>query len=378
MNTDDVRPESDLVSDGDGDRRPWAWPWWVAGLLAALGYAWLRSVYTHEYSAVPWRRLLALNAPLPFGHRVLVPWLVGPWVERGIPVRHLFAAVEALSYAAVVWLTVASTRRWLSTTRARWAGVLVGAVLPLVYVAPRHWPLHYPWDGPALVVLAAAVWASGRHRYWIAWVVATIGALNRETAILVPLIVVAVGIEDRQQRPIALAWAQLIVGSVIVVRVAVAVLLPDNPGPPLHWTIGAGEYRVFSNLRWLANVRHWPSLVVYLGVLPLAWPVVRRAVPTSLRRVAMVGVAYFVGAMLVANVYEPRAWGESVLLVSIGAAVGLLRPRRDLTSSTADVPRWLRQLDRFAVPALLLGFAAFVLALTRWSFLPVAQWPPPP
>jgi len=353
--------------------------WWASIVVAALGYAWARAVFTHEYSAVPWKRLLAMDAPLPFGHRVLIPWLAGPFVDAGISAGWVFGVVEAVAFVVVVGFSASAATQWLSGPRARVAAAMTGAMLPLVYVLPRKWPLLYPWDGPALAVLAVGVWAATRRRYWIVLLVAVVGALNRETALLVALVVLAMAAHDPEQRPVAVAWAQLIIAAVLATRLVVAMALPDNPGPPIHWTIGGrGEYRVFSNLRYLAAPRHWPWLVVYVGLLPLAWPWVRRRVPGQLHRTALVGATFFAASMLVANVYEPRAWGESVYLVGFAVAVGACRGTQPHVDDTeADGPPWLRRIDQLTLVAVALGFAVFVLALDAWHFLPVAQWPMP-
>lgn len=359
--------------------------WLLVVLGSSVAYAVARASYTHEYSAVPWKRLLALEAPLPFGHRVLVPWLAQPVVAAGVSPQLVFGVVEAVAFALVLGFTAATLAVWLSKRRARAAALMIGVALVLVYVAPRRWPLLYPWDGPALAVLAVSLWAAVRRHYWLALAVTVLGAFNRETAVLVPFFVVALCVHDSRERPVAIAWAQLMLAGFIVARLIVMLLLPDNPGPPLHFTIGGGEYRVESNLRWLAKARNWPWLLVYLGVLVPVWPVVHRRVPGPLHRVALLGAAFLVASMVVANVYEPRAWGEGVYLICVAVTVGALSPKPISRCGSAarrrslpPVPqRWLANLDRYSLVALLLGFAAFVVTLRAWRFLPVAQWPMP-
>lgn len=347
---------------------------WIA--IVAIGgvvYAGLRAAFTHEYSAAPWSKLLAFEAPLPFGHRVLVPWLVRPLVDAGRSPADVFAIVEGIAFAVVLLATAGALEHWLPRRRARIAAALVGVILPLVYVLPRKWPLLYPWDGAALAVLAVAVWAMVRGRFGVACVAAAVGAFNRETALLVVPLLLALHVHDPSRRRTAWAWAELTLALVILARIAIGVLLPDNPGPPLHFTIGRGGYRVLNNLHWLAKPAHWGWLVAYIGVAPLAWPLLARRIPGPLHRVALVGLAYFFSALVVANIYEPRAWGESVYLVSLAVVVGVLGG----AAPRPQPPRWLALLDRWAAPAMLLAFAVFVALLSAYRFLPVAQWPMP-
>ena len=304
---------------------------------------------------------------------MLVPWLVKPLVEAGRSAGSVFAIVEGISFVVVVAASAGALCRWLPLRRARVGAAVVGLVLPLVYVVPRKWPLLYPWDGPALAVLAIAVWAAVRGRFGVACATAAIGAFNRETALLVVPLLLALHAHDPTRRRAAWAWAELTLALVILARIVVGTLLPDNPGPPLHFTIGRGEYRVLSNLRWLTKPAHWGWLVVYVGVLPLAWPLLRRRIPGPLHRVALVGLAYFFAALVVANVYEPRAWGESVYLVSLAVVAGMLSP----SAPQAAAPRWLAVVDRYAAPLMLVAFVVFVALLSAHRFLPVAQWPMP-
>jgi len=362
-----VRP----VPEERDARRDLAWLAIVA--VGAVVYAGLRVTFTHEYSAAPWSKLLAFEAPLPFGHRVLVPFLVRPLVDAGRSPADVFAIVEGIAFAIVLVASAAALEHWLPRRRARAGAILIGLVLPLVYVLPRKWPLLYPWDGAALAVLAIAVWAAVRRRFAVACAAAALGAFNRETALLVVPLLLAVHAHDADARRRAWAWAELTVALVIVARIAIGVLLPDNPGPPLHFTIGRGDYRLFNNLRWLAKPSHWAWFVAYVGALPLVWPLLRRRIPGPLHRVALVGLAYFVAALVVANIYEPRAWGESVYLVSLAVVAGVL----GRAEPSVTLPRWLARVDRWAAPLMLIALALFVAALSRYRFLPVAQWPMP-
>lgn len=356
----------------------------TALVVAAVGLAWAHLAFTREYGPASFAKLLALQAPLPFGHRVLIPWLARPLVDAGVAVRHVFAVVDAVSIAAVLWSVPAALRTWLGARRADVLAVLLVLFFALVYVVPRRWPLFYPWDMPALAVVSLGLLAVLRRRFGLATLLTFVGALNRETAILVPACALAVHVDTQgPARRELWAWLRAMVGLYLVARLGVALALPDNPGPPLHFTIGKGGYRVESNLAWFRQARHLAWLPVYLGGLPLLWPAVARRVPRALHRVGLVGLAWFLASMIVANVYEPRAYGESLLLMAAAAACGLLRPRQDPDpaatrpgDSTSD-PR-LARLDRYAAPLLFIAFGVFVWALRQWRFLPVAQWPMPP
>src|SRR5690606_20725827 len=108
-------------------------------------------------------------------------------------------------------------------------------------------------------------------------------------------------------------------------RVAVAVALPDNPGKALHFAIGKNTPRWLHNLEWLADPVHWLWLPMYFALLPLAWALLWPQISGPHRRLGLVALAYFAALMPVANIYEPRVYGEILVLLYIPAAVAACR-----------------------------------------------------
>lgn len=351
------------------DRRPWGWWLLVVGL--AVGWAVLRIAMNREFRGAPWAALLALDAPLPFGHRVLVPLLARPLVAAGFDVAVAWGVFEV---AAIVVLVLVLERIFAARMRARAARLLAASVLgvlPLAYLLPHRWPIYYPWDAPAMAFVAAGTLLALQRRFAIACVVTAIAALNRESALLVPACVAVLSLHETAVRRRALPWAGLMVVTYAVVRWGIAAALPDNRGPSLHIAL-EGRYRLFNNLEWLADPAHAIAFVGSLGFLPLLWVAVRRHVPSDLQRLGGPALAAVLGLAVVANVYEPRAFGEPIVLGWIAVATGLGRwlleaPRE----AGAPRPGWLVLFDRATAPALVFLFVAFTLALQRWTFLPL-------
>ena len=112
-------------------------------------------------------------------------------------------------------------------------------------------------------------------------------------------------------------------------RLAVAWALPDNPGPALHFFLGRDTPRWQHNLEWLADPLHWLWLPTYFALLPVAWALLWRELEPAHRRLGLVALAYFAGLMLVANIYEPRVYGELLVLLYVPAAAALCRWLRE-------------------------------------------------
>lgn len=355
--------------------RPWRWWLLVAGM--ALVWAVLRLSMNREYREATWADLLQLDAPLPFGHRILVPLLARPLVSLGIDLPVAWGAFEVVSMVALVVLVERILGIYIDARPARLLAVSTLGLLPLAFLLPHRWPIYYPWDAPAMAFVAAGTWAVLRRRFALAWMVTAVAALNRESALLVPVCAVVLTLHDETARRRTVPWAGLMVATYALVRWGIDIALPDNPGPPLHFTVG-GDYRLFHNLRWLADPVHVGTFVGSLAFVPLSWPAVSRHVPTELQRMHLPVVAATLGLTIVANVYEPRAFGEVIVLGWLCVAAGLGR----WLSATREAPEarrpsWLVLVDRFGALAMLVAWIGFALALNRWSFLPVAQWPMP-
>ena len=74
----------------------------------------------------------------------------------------------------------------------------------------------------------------------------------------------------------------------------------------------------------------WTPTWINLGCmwtleLPLAWVLLWRRIGSDHRRLALVALAWFAGLMLVANIYEPRVYGELLVLLYVPAAAAACR-----------------------------------------------------
>ncbi len=339
---------------------PWSLP------VVALAYAWLRLELGEQYRNAPWAALVDGTAPLPFGHRVLMPQIAG-WLQRasGLSLPTVWLGLETLSALGLLVAFLAVFARDDAPARAYGKAIAGLSLLSILLVVPRTWPIFYPWDTPAVAVVVASVAAVARGRYGACVVLAGIGALNRESAGLVPLVMLALRLDDEPDRRGLLAWTSAATAAVIAARVYVAMRWPDNPGPALHLTV-SGTYRILHNVRWLAEPTHVLQLLGWGGWLVLAWPWAARRAGWPLRRLGAVAWTWLAAAFVVANVYEPRAVGEAFGLawVVVAHAPGVGGDRRSPIARRFDVAYgWL----------VLAGLVALAVSLAHSPWLPVAR-----
>lgn len=323
----------------------------VAGRAAALAllaaaYAALRLQMNGEYKGAPWAAIADFTAPLPFGHRPLVPLVAWPLRALGDwPLALVWGLLEA-GAAIALWLAVRAALRPL--VPARWDMFLATcffALLPPLFLLRHKWAVFYPWDTPAMAFTAAGLALVAARRFAAAAALCFVAALNRESAALIPIAALALHagadpgapVSSLNKRIRALAGPVLaMLAACALARLAVAWALPDNPGAALHFALGKDTPRWRHNLQWLGEPVHWLWLPTYFALLPLAWALLWRSIPRPYARLGLVALAYFAALMFVANIYEPRVYGEILVLLYIPAAAALCR--------------WLRAADTLGPP----------------------------
>ena len=306
---------------------------WLALVILAAGYAALRLAMNREFEGAPWDELLGFTAARPFGLRVLVPLLAWPLhTLLRMPTTWVLGLFEAVATLALIAATAAALRPCVTRRWAAALAVLLVLLLPIAFLLQHRWPIFYPYDTPAMAFIAGGVALLLRGRWRAAGALAFLAALNRESAVLVPLAALALHLGPvppdmsfktlpiRQLGPRVLG----LLAAVAVARLGVSLALHDNPGAPVQLFVD-GVPRLLVNLAWLEEPSHWLRLPAYFGFVPLAWALLHAWMPAPLRRLGWVALAYLGGLMWVANIDEPRVYGEALVLLYLPVAVALAR-----------------------------------------------------
>jgi hypothetical protein len=348
---------------------------WIAALILVTAYASLRLGLNTQYENATWQQLYDLSAPMPFGHRVLVPLLSRPLVELlDLAVPHAFLIFEALSSALLLWCLRGALRTRVDVRFADlWAA---GAFLWLCYpfLLRHRWPIFYPYDTASMAFTAGFLWALLRRRYLTAVAITAVAALNRETTLYFPMLA---GIVLLGELPFArlAGLAAGVLAAHVLVRAGVAHLLPGNAGEAMQFFVG-GVPRVSNNAAWLITPPNVLVLIASMGFLPVFWFALSRWMPADLRRLRLPAAAMFLSLTLVGNLYEPRILGELLVVIYIPVAVAatawLVRTPGPQAGASCNVAltAWI---DRWGLAAVVIPWAAATLAL---RFL--LDWPAPP
>ncbi len=309
-------------------------------LLVSFSYANMRLAMNREFEDARWQQLLDMTAPRPYVGRLLIPRILHLWqICTSVTFPTMFLTIETLAALGLI-LGVAATLQQFIGFRA---GVLAALVLILSMAIPfmlqHRWPIYYPYDTPSMAFIAWGLWAAVRRRPVTLSILTFMAALNRESAVLLPLIAVAVWLPEstwiwalRRTLPAFLSLG--------VSRLLVWTWTRGLKGPTVSLFVG-GRPRFVNNADWFnsgapppGSVLNMPSTFhsllnpfqVFLFVLglPLAYLVFQRYIPIGLRLIRIPLAISFFGLMFVGNVYEPRIFAEIIVALFIPVTVGAL------------------------------------------------------
>lgn len=296
----------------------------LAIVTMLVAYSQWRLTMNREYAPDTWEQLISLDAARPFGLRILVPLMARPFVALHLAdAGHIFGLLEFIFSAALFVALWQLCSIWLTRAQALLASYIFFLVLTIPFLLQHHWPLYYPYDTASMFFIVAGMYTIVRQRWGWALLTVGIGTFNRETTFLVPLLATSY-YASTKQRNTALRWAVLMMVVYGATRTGVYTWLHDLPGDVLHLTLDGG-WRIASNFQWLRSPAHWTLLLSYLGSLPLWWVAFFHHIPPALRNTRYVTVFFFILLMCVGNVYEPRIYGELLVLLYVPVVVGLTR-----------------------------------------------------
>ncbi len=292
--------------------------------IVALCYAALRFTYNFTVGST-WQEIYDLAIAVPFGNRILVPVLSRPLAWAGWSLYRTYQFWEVVSACLLMWGLARVFRLFVEDRWARLLSIGIAYALVMVFLLFNSLSFLYPWDTPAMAFVVWGLYFLLRGN-WAATVFLLLAAtLNRESAILVPLLF-AVLYADR------LPWKRFVLlllalaGSYGLARYAVNLTTADNIGAGQFRQMSLvedGTWRVNNNVAWLMlEKKNLLVLLATLAGLPAAFLALFRWIPRHLRRIGPVALAYFAMLFFIGNVEESRIYGEITCLLYVAVAVG--------------------------------------------------------
>lgn len=300
--------------------------WILLGALLVLAFANIHISLTHTPQFAEIQSLIDFDYRRPFILRIL-PFVIlhTAQITTHWSLGNLLFAFETLSLAALAIVLYSLLKQWLPKPTAYIATFVFLALLPYAYLLHYVVNLYFPYDTPALAFLGLGILCIWQQRWGWLYFVMFIATLNRESSVLLIPLLWAV-------RPPQWRWQSLLVPAVILfwifilTRAAVSTIFIDAPGFDF-WFFYNGELRSYRNLLWISEPRHFLMLISNLMFLPIIAWTLRAYLPETLKRLNYVALLYFFGLLFVGNFYEPRIFGEVVMLLYLPTVIALYRWR---------------------------------------------------
>lgn len=315
--------------------------------LAAYHYAELRFALNSWIEAASPQALMRGEAQTPFQYRLLVPALtralheVYAWAGRTPQVARLYFGLELTACLGAVY----GLRHYLRVVGASREAGSVGALLLIPALAfsfllPRMQPLFFPWDTPGVMFFALGAALLHRRRWSLFYPLFFAATLNRETSCFLTLLYLFGAWKETPLKTLFThCSAQLLIW--MALKITLRFCFSDNGGAGLFEVHHQGQTgsHLASNLAFLGRWRSYPLLLscyAYLWI-PVVWR--HRDIPDPfVRRSLWVFVPFFLGMLVVANIFEVRIFGElfpliAAALVSLGLSFGGAKGRVNNTTA---------------------------------------------
>ncbi len=324
--------------------------------ILLLGYACIHIQLTGIYSELSVNGIADFSARLPYGQRLLVPTLIN-LIKPILPfeVSTLFFLMEVLFISLFFVALLHLLQQEFNLRQAKLLSWLFILLLPLITVVNYRFQRNglatffYPYDTAALFFIAMGYLLCLRAQwlYFCLWVF--LATLNRESSILLVLMVPALHFQQLKAvlKPTLFALLAFLLG-----RVFILFFVQETPGSLWEWRQPNGQTTLFvDNLNWLLNEQNWLLFIYCFAGLSLFWFAFYDFIPSRYRPLRYVALVYFLALALVGRFMEARIFSEIVVLLYLPVCVAIKNWLANLEPIRAKNPGVAYFMDRYAVLA---------------------------
>ena len=324
-----------------------------------------------EYKNATWAQIFNLEAPIPFGYRILVPIISKPIVYFGASIKSAFMFWELISLITLFVFLKKIFLLYLNDKQAQLSSIAFIYVLPLVFLLKSKWPLYYPYDTMAITFTTISLYLLLKEKWLPLCFVILIATFNRESSVLVIFLFYSLffgKLPLKKFMTILIALLTLYFSS----RYIIEIITTSNARPyggsmAFYYRT---DWRFKNNLKWLLDSNNIYKLLTSLGWLPLIYLFLRNSLPLYLRRINLTVISYFLMLFFVGNLYEPRQYGEIISLLFIITALaahhywsehGTISPKHHISRYLKEDPNYCKALIKYD---LLIPTLSFLISIT--------------
>lgn len=329
-----------------------------------LGYAYLHFVLTRTFVETPFDQVLHFSVRFPYAQRILIPLLVYPFSWLPVQSQNLFFMAEMFFTTLMYFGVYVLLRTEFNIRESQLLSWLFILILPLVtiinyrFTVGAHATFFYPADTPAIFFTALGLFWCLRAR-WIYYIpLVFIATLNRESAILLVLLIPVLNWQRIKEilKPLSLSFL-----AYLCARIIILYFLKGISGQLIEWNAFKTNYTHFEvNLNWLFSDLNLLLFCFCFAGLPLFWFAFHDYIPRIYRPLRYLIALYFVGLLLVGNFIEARIFGELIVLLyfPVCCAVRNWLAEFNILQENQMSKNFLFYLNRYAI---LVVFACIII-----------------
>lgn len=296
--------------------------------MLILGYAYLHSALCASFSIATGEQLMLGQAPLPFAQRMLIPWLLQKiHTLTSIKISDLLFLCELLFTALFYFALNALLRTEFEVKKATLLSWLFFLLLPLITLINYRLtiggtsPIFYLYDTPTLFFLAAGYLCCLRQQWLFFYLLVFLATLNRESSILLVLLIPALYWGDKKPKALPLVISSLLF---VTAKAIVLMTTAKLPGTIMAFYKLNTPYTLFYfNLQWLFQHENILLFLFCIAGLPFLWFTFYDYIPLKYRPLRYVLLMYFVGLLCIGVFPETRIFSEIALLLYLPVCVAM-------------------------------------------------------
>lgn len=334
--------------------------------ILLLGYAYIHFQLTGIYAETTFNHLIDLSARLPFNQRLLVPVIVN-WLSHRLPidVNISFFILEWVFISLFYFALLSLLQEEFEPRPAQLLSWLCLLILPLMTVINYRFPyggiatFFYPYDTATLFFMTAGFLFCLRSQWYYFIPCVFISTFNRESSILLVLLIPTLHWQTLRTVMKPLLWTIL---AYLVARLIINQVVYYSYGNLFEWYYNETYTHFEANLIWLVNDTNFLLFFFCIIGLPLFWFGFFDYIPHCYRPLRYLAFFYFFLLLIVGNFMEARIFSEIFVFLFLPVCLAIknwlteTRPSNPPLSSTLSY-----YLDRYAILSLL-----FVIVMFRF------------
>lgn len=335
-----------------------------------FGYAYIHVRLNGVYIETTLSAVINFSTRLPFAQRILAPAILH-FSSSFLPLSpaELFFLMEWTWICLFYFILRKLLTYEFKPQPAQLLSWLFILLLPLItvinycFTSGGQAPFFYCYDSASLFFITAGFLLCLRRQWYFFMGCLCLATLNRESSILLVLLIPALHWQQFKTALMPMFSAVLVY---IFTRLTVLAIVYNTPGSIAEFYFHLSPYtNAEVNLLWLFQDLNILLFIFCFAGLPLIWFGFYDYIPWKYRPLRYVVLIYFTGLLFVGHFFEARIFLEILPLLYLPTCLAVYNWLNNSQSYNCSNLNFFDYLDRFAVITVLIAITVVHVCLNR-------------